>query len=161
MEPRSDDCVSLGSASIDDQLSTWTPFWVDDSNVGWDDSGVRVTVSGSLDSDLLAFNGEDNAHQTMGIVWEVPEGRVLREVSQPQFRGRFDWNCDRLGSNDPFISLFYSSKKGDANLQNEAVTIISESATRLEISINVQDALEAVRDAYEAEGIDLTDTGCP
>jgi len=127
-----------------------------DSNYGFDNSGNRVAVQGDLTADYSMFSAMDNGHQTMTATWEVPTGRVLREETQMLFRGRYDWNCSGLNTEDEMVPLFYvNGADSNDNMQVDGVTIVEDSDTRLTITVNVQVALDAVRDAYVERGFAL------
>jgi len=124
-----------------------------DSNYLFDDSGNRVAVEGDLTADYSMFSAMDNGHQTMTATWTVPDDRVLREETQMLFRGRYDWNCSGLESGDEMVPLFYvNGADSNDNMQVDGVTIVEDSDTRLTITVNVQVALDAVRDAYVERG---------
>jgi hypothetical protein len=111
-----------------------------------------VAVEGDLTADYSMFSWMDNGHQTMTATWTVPAGRVLREETQMLFRGRYDWNC----TGDEMVPLFYvNGADSNDNMQVDGVTIVEDSDTRLTITVNVQVALDAVRDAYVERGFAL------
>lgn len=127
-----------------------------DSNYLFDSSDIRVAVEGDLTADYNMFSTIDNGHQTMTATWEVPAGRVLREETQMLFRGRYDWNCSGLNTEDEMVPLFYvNGADSNDNMQVDGVTIVEDSDTRLTITVNVQVALDAVRDAYVERGFAL------
>ena len=127
-----------------------------DSNYLFDFSGNRVAVEGDLTADYNMFSATDNGHQIMTATWSVPAGRVLREETQMLFRGRYDWNFSGLEPGDEMVPLFYvNGADSNDNMQVDGVAIIEDSDTRLTITVNVQVALEAVRDAYVERGFAL------
>lgn len=64
-------------------------------------------------------------------------------------RGRYDRQCNGLGAPDVMVPLFYvNGADSNGNLITEAVTIMKDSPNRLTIHVDVQLALEIVRDAY-------------
>ena len=131
-----------------------------DSNYGFDNSGNRVVVQGDLTGDYSIFSSMDNGHQSMTATWEVPTGRVLRQETQMLFRGRYDWNCSGLSTEDEMVPLFYvNGADSNDNMQVEGVTVVEDSGTRLTITVNVQVALDAVRDAYVERGF-ILDGAC-
>jgi len=102
-----------------------------DSNYLFDDSGNRVAVEGDLTADYSMFSAMDNGHQTMTATWTVPAG-------------------------DEMVPLFYvNGADSNDNMQVDGVTIVEDSDTRLMITVNVQVALDAVRDAYVERGFPL------
>lgn len=133
------------------------------SSEGFDSSGSRVTVSGGLVADFSNDVHTDNSHQTMHVTWEVPADRNLSETER-RFQGHYDWECDGLeagtGGDDPWVELFYrSSRYSVDDIHHAAVKVVEDAPTRLTIEVNVQQALEAVRDQYLAMGKELA-SGC-
>jgi hypothetical protein len=147
----------------DNEVALMVPEKAGSSSDGFDSISPRVTVSGGLVSNYDRFTGEDNNHQTMIVTWEVPAGRSLSETER-RFHGHYDWECDGLeggqNSDDPWVELFYrSSNDSGDDIHNASVTVIEDTATRLTIEVNIQAALQAVRDSYAAEGKDIVN-GC-
>jgi hypothetical protein len=127
-----------------------------DSNYLFDRSGERVVVEGDLTADYGEFSGMDNGHQTMTVTWAVPTGRNLLTETQMLFRGRYDWNCSGLNTEDEMVPLFYvNGADSNDDMQVEGVTIVEYTETRVTITVNVQVALDAVRDAYVERGLSL------
>ena len=137
------------------ELTASVPDRAGSSNDNFDSFSPRVTVSGSLTAnDVSAVS--DNSHQTITATWEVPEGRVLKDETQILFRGRYDWQCNGLGSADVFVPLFYINyADANDNVTSNGVMITEDTPTRLTMTVNVQDALNTVRDAYVADGVQL------
>jgi hypothetical protein len=139
----------IGSLDSQNLLSAMVPERAVDSNDDFDSISPRVMVQGGLIGDYAFFTGADNAHQTIIATWEVPAGRVLRGETQMLLRGRYDWQCNGLGAPDGMVPLFYvNGADSNDNLITEAVTIIEDSPNRLTNHVDVQLALEIVRDAY-------------
>lgn len=162
--------VSGGSTSVlasamdsNSEVALMAPENSGGSSEGFDSSGARVTVSGGLISDFSGAVDADNSHQTMRVTWEVPPHRDLSETER-RFQGHYDWECDGLepgtGGDDPWVGLFYRSSRDSADdIHHAAVTVVEDTPTRLTIEVNVQQALEVVRDQYLALGKDLA-SGC-
>jgi hypothetical protein len=148
---------SPGALDANNYLVANVPERAVSSNDRFDSVSPRVTVSGDLTGDYNFSSFIDNAHQTITATWDVPVGRVLREETQMLFRGRYDWNCNGLDSpGDAMVPLFYvNGADSNDNLITEGVTIVEDSATRLTITVEVQVALENVRDTYANQGIVL------
>lgn len=149
---------NLLQGSLDPQtgkLTASVPDRAGSTNDNFDSYSPRVTVSGSLTANDVGAVG-DNSHQTITATWEVPEGRILKEETQLLFRGRYDWQCNGLGSPDVFVPLFYINyADANDNVMSPGVSIVEDTATRLTMTINVQDALNSVRDAYLTDGVPL------
>ncbi len=162
--------VSGGTTAIldsamngDSEVALMAPEKSGGSSEDFDSSGARVTVSGGLVSDFSNDVHSDNSHQTMRVTWEVPSHRDLSETER-RFQGHYDWECDGLeagtGGDDPWVELFSRSSRDSADeIQHAAVNIVEDTPTRLTIEVNVQQALEAVRDQYLVLGKDLV-SGC-
>lgn len=137
------------------ELTASVPDRAVSSNDNFDSYSPRVTVSGSLSANNVGAVS-DNSHQTITATWEVPEGRVLKDETQILFRGRYDWQCNGLGSADVFVPLFYINyADANDNVMSNGVVITEDTPTRLTMTVNVQDALNTVRDAYVADGVPL------
>ena len=130
------------------------------ANTGFDSDNDRVYVEGGMRMEYPQPTGlTDDSHRTFVVSWVAPEGMVLD--GQLLFRGRYDYECNGLGSSDLFKTLFNrNSYTPSNNVTSSAVQIIEDTATRLTIEVNVQAGLEEVRNAYLVDGLSLPGAGC-
>ena len=130
------------------------------ANTGFDTTDDRVYVEGGMTMEYPQATGfTDDSHRTFVVSWVAPEGKVLD--GQLLFRGRYDHECNGLGSADVFKTLFLRDSYTPSNdVTSSAVQVVVDTATLLTIEVNVQAGLEAVRDAYLVDGLSLPGAGC-
>lgn len=136
-------------AIVDGVLSAHTPAAVSSSNEGFDDSGLRVEVSGTLALDYSApppFTS--NSHESMTLTWVAPLGL---DTAQVLLRGRYDGGLDGLDGEDMMIDVFRLNLPLAPDLAPPFVTIVEMTDTQLTIEIPVQEALEWVQDDYQGK----------
>ena len=75
------------------------------ANTGFDSDNDRVYVEGGMRMEYPQSTGfTDDSHRSFVVSWVAPEGKVLD--GQLLFRGRYDHECNGLGSADLFKTLF-------------------------------------------------------
>jgi len=131
-------------------IEAFIPTWSTGSNSGFDDPLDRVEVSGGALMDFTVGEPMDNSHETMVFTFTDPAGL---DTAQMIFRGRFDWDLDGLDVDDVMIPIFRRNMPGNGpDFIAPFVAIVAESATEITLSVNVAEALDFVRAAYDALG---------
>ncbi|GMV40585.1 MAG: hypothetical protein AMXMBFR64_23010 [Myxococcales bacterium] len=135
------------AAIIDGVLSAAVPTAATSSNDGFDASGLRVEVSGSLHLDYAKpppFTS--NSHEHMVITWDAPLGL---DTAQVLLRGRYDRGLDGLDGADVMIDIVRLNLPLAPDLVPPFVSILELTETRVTIQVPVQPALEWVQDHYQ------------
>jgi hypothetical protein len=127
------------------------PTYSTGSNQFFDNSGLRVEISGSIELDYSDPVFSDNSHETMFVEWYAPLGI---NKAQLLLRGRYDWKLDFLNATDYFVPLFWRNISAlGPNFTHPAVTILEETPTRVRIAVNAQIATERVCEDYFKSGL--------
>ena len=142
--------ISASMNLVDGVLSAILPTYSTGSNQAFDDSGLRVEISGDMHMDFNDGALLDNSHETMIITWNAPLGIDTAGIL---LRGRYDWNFNGLNASDPMVALFRRNLTGYDDYQDPSVEILEETDTRLTIVINAQDGLNTVCETYTANGL--------
>jgi hypothetical protein len=134
----------------DELIEAWIPTWSTGSNSGFDDPGDRVEVAGGALLDYTVGELMDNSHETMVFSYSDPMGL---HTAQLIFRGRFDWDLDGLDVDDKMITIFRRNMPGSGpDYMAPFVAVVSETETEITLAVNVAEALDFVRAAYDGMG---------